>query len=40
VAAVVALFVTLRIQGVLNLPMAVFVIVLVLMAEITLSMER
>lgn len=40
VAVVIALFVTLRIQGVLNVPMAVFVIVLVLMAEITLSMER
>jgi len=40
VAAVVALFVTLRIQGVLSLPIAVFVVVLVLLAEITLSMER
>lgn len=40
VAAVVALFVALRIQAVLSLPIAVFVVVLVLMAEITLSMER
>jgi hypothetical protein len=40
VAAVVALFVTLRVQAVLSLPIAVFVVVLVLLAEITLSMER
>ena len=40
VAAVVALFVALRIQAVLSLPIAIFVVVLVLMAEITLSMER
>jgi hypothetical protein len=40
VAAIVALFVTLRIQSVLSLPIAVFVVVLVLLAEITLSMER
>lgn len=40
VAAVVALFVALRIQQVLSLPIAVFVVVLVLLAEITLSMER
>jgi hypothetical protein len=40
VAAVVTLFVALRIQAVLSLPIAVFVVVLVLMAEITLSMER
>jgi hypothetical protein len=40
VAGVVALFVALRIQAVLSLPIAVFVVVLVLMAEITLSMER
>jgi hypothetical protein len=40
VSAVVALFVALRVQGVLNLPIAVFVIVLVLLAEIMLSMER
>jgi hypothetical protein len=40
VAAVVALFVALRLQGVLSLPIAVFVVVLVLLAEITLSMER
>ena len=40
VAAVVALFVALRIQTVLSLPIAVFVVVLVLLAEITLSMER
>jgi hypothetical protein len=40
VAAVVALFVALRVQSVLSLPIAVFVVVLVLLAEITLSMER
>jgi len=40
VAAVITLFVALRIQAVLSLPIAVFVVVLVLMAEITLSMER
>ena len=40
VAVVIALFVALRIQSVLSLPIAVFVVVLVLMAEITLSMER
>lgn len=40
VAAVVALFVALRIQAVLSLPIAVFVMVLVLMAEVSLSMER
>jgi hypothetical protein len=36
----VALFVTFRVEGVLSLPIAVFVVVLVLLAEITLSMER
>jgi hypothetical protein len=40
VAGVVALFVALRVQAVLSLPIAVFVVVLVLVAEITLSMER
>jgi hypothetical protein len=40
VALVVALFVALRVQDVLSLPIAVFVVVLVLLAEITLSMER
>ncbi len=40
VAVVIALLVALRIQSVLSLPIAVFVVVLVLMAEITLSMER
>jgi hypothetical protein len=40
VAGVMTLFVTLRIQSVLSLPIAVFVVVLVLMAEISLSMER
>jgi hypothetical protein len=39
-AAVVAMFVALRVQGVLNVPIAIFVIVLVLLAEIMLSMER
>jgi hypothetical protein len=37
---VVSLFVALRIQSVLSAPIAVFVVVLVLMAEITLSMEK
>jgi hypothetical protein len=40
VAVVITLFVALRIQSVLSLPIAVFVVVLVLIAEITLSMER
>jgi hypothetical protein len=40
VAAVVALFVALRIQEILSLPIVVFVVVLVLLAEIALSMER
>jgi hypothetical protein len=40
VAVVTALFVALRIQAVLSVPIAVFVVVLVLLAEITLSMER
>jgi hypothetical protein len=40
VVVVVALFVALRLQAVLSLPIAVFVVVLVLLAEITLSMER
>jgi hypothetical protein len=40
VAGVISLFVALRLQEVLSLPIAVFVVVLVLMAEITLSMER
>ncbi|HEX7491334.1 MAG TPA: hypothetical protein VF337_06490 [Candidatus Limnocylindrales bacterium] len=40
VAAVITLFVALRLQAVLSLPIAVFVVVLVLMAEISLSMER
>jgi hypothetical protein len=40
VAVVIALFVALRIQAVLSLPIAVFVVVLVLLAEITLSVER
>jgi hypothetical protein len=40
VGAMVTLFVTLRVQNVLSIPIAVFVVVLVLIAEITLSMER
>lgn len=40
VMVVIALFVALRIQAVLSLPIAVFVVVLVLLAEITLSIER
>ena len=39
-ALVTALFVALRVQGWLSLPIAIFVIVLVLLAEIMLSMER
>jgi hypothetical protein len=37
---VVGLFVALRLQGILSLPIAVFVIVLVVFAELTLSIER
>ncbi len=40
IGIVTALFVALRVQGVLNLPIAVFVVVLVVMAEVTLSFER
>jgi hypothetical protein len=40
VGGVTAAFVALRVQAVLSLPIAVFVVVLVLVAEITLSMER
>jgi hypothetical protein len=40
VAVVMAVFVALRIQEVLSLPIAVFVVVLVILAEITLSIER
>jgi hypothetical protein len=40
VGGVVTLFVALRIQDVLSLPIAVFVVVLVLFAEIALSAER
>jgi uncharacterized membrane protein YhhN len=40
VTAIVALFVALRIQAVLSLPIAVFVVVLVIMAEIALSADR
>src|SRR5450759_61720 len=40
VAGIVGLVVARRIQTVLILPIAVFVVVLVLLAEITLSMER
>jgi hypothetical protein len=40
VGGVVALLVALRIQDVLSLPIVVFVIVLVLFAEIALSVER
>ena len=40
VGGVTAALVALRVQAVLSLPIAVFVVVLVLVAEITLSMER
>jgi hypothetical protein len=40
VAGIVSLFVALRIQGVLSLPIAVFLVVLVLFAEIALSADR
>jgi len=40
VGGVTALFVALRIQDVLSLPIALFVAVAVLLAEIALSMER
>ncbi len=40
VGAVVALFVLLRLQGVFQPPIALFVIVLALVAEATLSVER
>jgi hypothetical protein len=40
VAVVVALFVVLRLQGALQLPIALFVLTLVAVAEATLSTER
>ena len=40
VGIVVALFVALKIQEVLSTPIAVFVVVLVVLAEVTLSFER
>jgi hypothetical protein len=40
VGLAVGLFVALRLQGILSLPIAVFVIVLVVFAELTLSIER
>ena len=40
VGLVVGLFVALRLQSILSLPIAVFVIVLVVFAELTLSIER
>jgi hypothetical protein len=40
VGLVVGLFVALRLQAILSLPIAVFVIVLVVFAELTLSIER
>lgn len=40
VAVVVALFVALRLQGVFSLPIGLFVVAMVLLAEITLSIER
>lgn len=40
VAVVVALFVVLRLQGAFQVPIALFVMVMVLIAEATLSFER
>jgi hypothetical protein len=40
VGLVVGLFVALRLQAILSLPIAVFVVVLVVFAEVTLSIER
>ncbi|MEK6719484.1 MAG: hypothetical protein AABZ33_02300 [Chloroflexota bacterium] len=40
VALVVALFVVLRIQGVFQVPIALFVVAMVIVAESTLSVER
>ena len=40
VAVIVALFVVLRLQGALQLPIALFVLTLVAVAEATLSAER
>ena len=40
VAVVVALFVVLRLQGAFQLPIALFVMAMVLVAEATLSVER
>jgi hypothetical protein len=40
VGLVVALFVALRVQGVFSLPIGIFVLVMVLLAEVTLSIER
>ncbi len=40
VGLVVGLFVALRLQAILSLPIAVFVVVLVVFAELTLSIER
>ncbi len=40
VAVVVALFVALRVQGVFSLPIGLFIVALVLLAEVTLTVER
>lgn len=40
VALVVALFVVLRVQGIFQIPIALFVVAMVLVAESTLSVER
>ena len=40
VGLVTGLFVALRLQSILSLPIAVFVVVLVVFAELTLSIER
>lgn len=40
IALVIALFVALRVQGVFSLPIGLFVLVMVVLAELTLSVER
>jgi hypothetical protein len=40
VAIVTAVFVALRLQGAFQLPIALFVVTMVVIAEATLSMER
>jgi hypothetical protein len=40
IGLVVALFVALRVQGVFSLPIGVFILVMVVLAEVALSIER